>query len=133
MISLATNPRQIVLIYNSEQKSHREIFAYAKSADKDLLAIDISKEKVAGTVWTEVADLLDKRAMDLIHTTHSSFIKKYGENHELDCNGAIKMLQKDPEMLIYPYAIQDRRAKEIKLYNEMLSFFDPDTAEINIP
>ncbi len=133
MISLATNPRQIVLIYNSEQKSHREIFAYAQSAEKDVLAIDISKEKVAGTVWTEIADLLDIRAMDLIHTTHSTFVKKYGKDHELDCNGAIKMLQKDPEMLIYPFAIQGKRAKEIKLYNEMLDFFDPDTAEIEIP
>lgn len=133
MISLATNPRQIVLIYNSEQKSHREIFAYAKSSVKDVLAIDVSKEKVAGTVWTEIADLLDRRAMDLIHTSHSEFVKKYGENHDLDCNGAIKMLQKDPDMLIYPFAIQNKNAKEIKLYNEILSFFDPDTAAIDIP
>ena len=43
------------------------------------------------------------------------------------------MLQKDPDMLIYPFAIQNKKAKEIKLYNEILSFFDPDTAAIDIP
>lgn len=133
MISLATDPKQIVLIYNSDQKSHREIYAYAKAADKNLLAVDISKEKVAGTTWTEIADVLDLRARDLIHTDHSRYVKSYGKNHDIDCNGAIKTLQKDPNMLIFPIAIQDSKGLEVKLYNEMLTFFDVDTAAIDIP
>ena len=133
MISLATDPKQIILIFNSDQKSHREIRAYAEAADKNLLAIDISKEKVAGTVWTEIADSLELRARDLIHTDHSRYIESYGKDHDVDCNGAIKTLQKDPNMLIFPIAIQGSKGLEVKLYNEMLTFFDVDTAAIRIP
>jgi arsenate reductase-like glutaredoxin family protein len=133
MISLATDPKQIILIYNSDQKSHREIYAYAEAADKNLLAIDISKEKVAGTTWTEIADSLGLRVRDLLHTDHSRYIETYGKNHDIDCDGAIKTLQKDPNMLIFPIAVQGSKGLEVKLYNEMLKFFDVDTAAIKIP
>lgn len=133
MISLATDPKQIILIYNSEQKNHREIYAYANAADKNLLAVDISKEKVAGTTWTEIADSLGLRARDLLHTDHSRYVESYGKNHDIDCNGAIKTLQKDPNMLIFPIAVQGSKGLEVKLYSEMLKFFDVDTAAIKIP
>ncbi|WP_405377828.1 hypothetical protein [Nonlabens sp. Asnod3-A02] len=133
MISLATSPKQIVLFYNSNQKNHKEIFAYASSAGKDLLAIDVSKDKVAGTTWTEIADVMNLRVRDLIHTDHATFENKYGTDNNIDCDGAIKVLQKDPEMLIFPVAIEGKRAKEIKLYNEILEFFDVDTSSIHIP
>jgi arsenate reductase-like glutaredoxin family protein len=133
MISLATDPKQIILFYNSNQKSHRETLAYAESADKRLLSIDVSKDKVAGTAWTEIADALQLRASDLLHTDHSSYVQKYGEHHDIDCNGAIKTLQKDPDMLIFPIAIQGEKGIEIKLYSDMLKFFDADTAAIRIP
>lgn len=133
MISLATDPKQIVLFYNSTQKNHREIFAYAESAGKDLLAIDVSKDKVAGTTWTEIADVMNLRVRDLIHTDHATFENKYGKNSNIDCDGAIKVLQKDPEMLIFPIAIEGKKAREIKLYNEIIEFYDVDTAGIHIP
>ncbi|WP_124980375.1 hypothetical protein [Nonlabens xiamenensis] len=133
MISIATDPRQLILIYNSVQKNHREIHAYAVSADKNLLAIDVSKDKVAGTVWTEIADLLQVRVRDLIHTDHAIFEEKYGKNHDVDCDGAIKILQHEPDMLIFPYLIRGGQAKETRLYSDVLEFFDNDTAEVRIP
>ncbi|QJP35262.1 hypothetical protein F0365_13100 [Nonlabens sp. Ci31] len=133
MISLATNHRQIILIYNSNQKSHREIYAYAKAAGKELLAIDVSKDTIAGTVWTEIADVLQVNISDLLHTDHSSYENKYGKGHLIDDTGAIKTLQKDPEMLQYPLAIEGNKGIEVKLYNEMLKLFDVDTAAIKIP
>ncbi len=132
-ISLATSERQLVLIFNSDIKNHREIRAYAESAGRDLHAVDISKTKVAGTVWTEIADLMEIRVLDLIKTEHATFIEKYGENHKVDCDGAIKFLQKDPEMLIYPIVIKGDKAKEVQIYGHMQDFFGPDTAAVNIP
>jgi arsenate reductase-like glutaredoxin family protein len=133
MISLATNHRQIVLIYNSNQKSHREIFAYAKAAGKEMLALDVSKDIIGGTVWTEIADVLQVNVRDLLHTDHSSYENKYGKGHQIDDTGAIKTLQKDPEILLYPIAIEGEKGIEVKLYNEMLKLFDVDTAAIKIP
>ena len=133
MISLATNHRQIVLIYNSNQKSHREILAYATAAGKELLTVDVSKGTVAGTLWTEIADVLQVNVRDLLHTDHSSYENKYGKGHQIDDTGAIKTLQKDPEILLYPIAIKGNKGMEVKLYNEMLKLFDVDTAAIKIP
>ncbi|MGB5981698.1 MAG: hypothetical protein WBG46_06105 [Nonlabens sp.] len=131
--SLATDQRQLVLIYNSDIKNHREIFAYAQSSDKEMLGIDISKTQVASTVWTEIADLLEIRVLDLVKTDHSTFITKYGKDHEVTCNGAIQFLQKDPSMLIYPIAIKGDTAKEVELYGHMQDFFGTDTAAVDIP
>ncbi|WP_292892197.1 hypothetical protein [Nonlabens sp.] len=133
MISLATNHRQIVLLYNSNQKGHRETLAYAKASGNNLLSIDVSKDKVAGTVWTEVATLLQVNVRDLLHTEHSLYENKYGKGHVIDDTGAIKTLQKDPEILLYPIAIKGNKGIEVKLYNEMLKLFDIDTAAIKIP
>jgi arsenate reductase-like glutaredoxin family protein len=133
MISLATNQRQIVLIYNSNQKSHREILAYATAAGKELLTVDVCKGTVAGTLWTEIADVLQVNVRDLLHTDHSSYENKYGKGHQIDDTGPIKTLQKDPEILLYPIAIKGNKGMEVKLYNEMLKLFDVDTAAIKIP
>lgn len=132
-ISLATSAKELILIYNSDSKNHREIFAYATSADKDFIAIDLTKTKVAGTVWTEVAELLGWRVKDLIKTDHANFVSKYGEYHDIDCDGAIKFLQNDPEMLVFPIIIQGNRAQEIKLYGHVQDFYNADTAAIDIP
>jgi arsenate reductase-like glutaredoxin family protein len=132
MISLATDLKQIVLFYNSNQKNHRETLAYAASTCKKVLSIDVSKVKVAGTAWTEIADALQLRAGDLLHTDHSSYAKKYGEHKDINCNAAIKTLQKDPDMLIFPIAIQGEKAMELKLDSEMSVFFDVDTSSIRI-
>ncbi len=132
-ISLATSARQLILIYNSDSKNHREIFAYATSADKNMLALDISKTKVAGTVWTEVADLMGVRTRDLIKTDHANFVSKHGEDHDIDCDGAIKFLQNDPEMLVFPIIIQGNRAKEVELYGHVQDFYNTDTSAVDIP
>jgi arsenate reductase-like glutaredoxin family protein len=132
-ISLATSDRQLILIYNSNVKNHREILAYATSADKDLSSIDLTKTKVAATVWTEIADLMEIRVRDLIKTDHANFVIKHGKGHEVDCNGAISFLQNDPEMLVFPIVIHGNVAKEVKIYGHIQEFFDPDTAAIKIP
>lgn len=132
-ISLATSERQLILFYNAQVKNHKEIYAYAASANKDLLAIDVNTTKVAATVWTEIAELLGGTPKDLIKVEHANFVNKYGKDHEVDNDDAIDFLQKDPEMLVFPIAIEGTRAKEVELYGQMQQFFDPDTAEIRIP
>lgn len=133
MISLATDAREIVLIYNSDIKNHREIFAYAQSADVPVNALDIQKDKITGTQWSEVAGLMGKEVKDLIPTDHASFVQKFGENVELDNDGAIKILQHDLEMLIFPIAIRGTVAIQPHLYGDMTKLFGADSAKINIP
>ncbi|MGB3591380.1 MAG: hypothetical protein WBA16_06790 [Nonlabens sp.] len=132
-LSLATSDQQIVLFYNSTYKNHREIHAYAAAAQKPVLAIDVSKTKVAATVWTEVADLLKCEVKDLIKTEHSSYIEKYGQGTELGNNDAINMLQQDPDMLLVAIMVWGHYAREVELYGHAVQFFNRDTAAVRIP
>ena len=75
---IATNKREIKLFYNAETNKGMQTLAYLKSSQKKVLDIDLSKTKVTGTQWTELAKLLGKPIKDLINTEHPDFIKKYG-------------------------------------------------------
>lgn len=132
-ISIATNERQLVLVYNSAIKNHREILAYAVSTGKQVHSIDLSKATIAATAWAEIADLLKWEVTNFIKADHATFIEKYGKDHNVNNDDAIRFLQKDPEMLIFPIIIQGERAKEVKIYSEVKDFFGPDSAQINIP
>ena len=133
MVSIATDARELVLFYNSNIKNHREIFAYAKSADAKLNAIDVSKENVTGTLYTELAGLLEIQVKDFILTDHPSFIEKHGKNVELTNDGAIKILQNEPDMLIYPIATRGKTAIIAKLYGDITTLFQTHTAAVEIP
>lgn len=133
MISIATNDRELVLVYNSDIKNHREIYAYAQSADADLNALDVTKERITGTLYSELALLLGKEVKDLIPTDHSAFIQKHGENVELDNDGAIKILQNEPDMLIFPIAVRGKNALIAQLYGDITKLFNTDSAAIDIP
>ncbi len=133
MVSIATDKRELVLLYNSNIKNHKEIHAYAKSADSKLKAIDVSKDHVTGTIYTEIADLLNMQVKDLIPTDHATFVQKHGENVTLDNDGAIKILQNEPDMLIYPIAMRGNQALIARIYGDITKLFKTDTAAINIP
>ena len=113
--------------------NHREVYAYAESAEVKLRAIDVTKEKVTGTLYTELADLLGIEVKDIIPTDHSSFVEKHGEKVSLDNDGAIKILQKEPDMLIYPIAVRGKKAIIAKLYGDITQLFNSDTAAVDIP
>lgn len=133
MISIATDDKEIVLIYNSDIKNHREIFAYAQSASGKLNALDITQERITGTLWSEIANLLGKEVKDLLHTDHSTFVQKHGKHVSLNNDGAIKLLQHEPELLVYPLAIKGDQVIEAHLYGDITKLFGSDTAEVNIP
>jgi arsenate reductase-like glutaredoxin family protein len=133
MVSIATSEREIVLLYNSNIKNHREVYAYAKSANTDLNAIDLQEQNTTGTLWGEIADLMNKEVKDLIHTDHSSFVQNHGENVSIDNDSAIKLLQEDPETLVFPIAVKGKKAIEAKIYADITDLIDPDTAAVDIP
>ncbi|EAS19737.1 hypothetical protein BBFL7_00283 [Flavobacteria bacterium BBFL7] len=131
MSVLNTKENLLILLYNSEIKNHKEILAYTKSAEKECHTVDISKTKVTGTVWAEVAEKLSITVHGLIDTDHSSFENRYGKEKELSADDTIKILQNDPEMLIFPILIKGDNAQVIKNYSEVTRFHDADSIGID--
>ena len=97
---LAEDKKQMILLYNSETSIGKQTYAYANASDKKLLAIDISKTKVTGTQWAEIASKLNLNIGDLVDENHPNFIDNYGKNNvDLDSEDWIKVLQKEPVVL----------------------------------
>lgn len=97
---LAEDSKQMTLIYNSETSIGKQTLAYAEASDKNVLTVDISKTKITGTQWVEIASKLDALVADLVDKDHPDFKKAYGsDNVNLSTDDWVKVLQNHPEAL----------------------------------
>ena len=97
---ISEDKNQMTLIYNSETSVGKQTLAYANAADKKLRSIDISKTKVTGTQWAEIASQLDVKIADLVDQEHTNFVQNFGDKAALlSSEDWIKVLQNQPEVL----------------------------------
>lgn len=75
--------RQITLYYDSTTKLGKQAYADAQATKADVLALDITSEKISGTTWVKLAKKLDLDVLDLINQGHPVFKNLYG-NDEVD-------------------------------------------------
>ena len=124
---IATNEREIKLFYNAETNKGMQTLAYLKSSQKKVLDIDLSKTKVTGTQWTELAKLLGKPIKDLINTEHPDFIKKYGKTPELpDDEDWLKLMENNPKVVTQPILVNGDQAVQIDTPSEVMQFIEDE-------
>ncbi len=134
MSVLAKNHRQLTVYYDSKSELGKKVRAHAESSKLKVLPVDLLQSNLTGTEWAEVAELLGVTVDQLIDQDHPIFKEIYGEKHvELDENDAIKVLEKNPETLVFPIGIRGNRAIQVKQSNDLKSLFDSDTGEIPQP
>lgn len=124
---IATNSREIKLFYNAETNKGMQTLAYLKSSKKKILDVDLSKTKVTGTQWTELAKLLGKPIKDLINTEHPDFINKYGKNPDLqDDEDWLKVMENNPKVVTQPILVNGDQAVQIDTPSEVMRFLEDD-------
>ena len=134
MSVLAKNHRQLTVYYDSKSELGKKVRAHAESSKLKVLPVDLLQSNLTGTEWAEVAELLGVTVDQLIDQDHPIFKEIYGEKHVgLDENDAIKVLEKNPETLVFPIGIRGNRAIQVKQSNDLKSLFDTDTGEIPQP
>ncbi|APQ19350.1 arsenate reductase family protein [Maribacter hydrothermalis] len=122
---IAKNKRKIILYYNSESSIGKQTLAYVTSSEKDILSVDISKTKVTGTQWAEIANGLNINISDLINTNHPDFVNIYGkEPIEMEEEDWLKILEKEPNVLAYPIIIKGNRYVQLKSPSNFLKYID---------
>ena len=123
---------KITFYYNSETSLGERTLPYIKAADKDLLAIDISKTQVTGTQWSEIADGLGLKVADLIDKNHKQFMADHGDSSiDMNTNSWIKVLQNQPETLAFSIVVTGATFHAIKSPGEFVKFISYDSAQIN--
>tara|TARA_R110002020_G_scaffold21009_1_gene71047 strand:+ start:10606 stop:11055 length:450 start_codon:yes stop_codon:yes gene_type:complete len=109
------NQRQLTLYYSSETSVGKQTYGYVSASEKQVLAIDISKTKVTGTQWADLAENLGIGISDLINKKHPDFTKTYGtEDVDMDDHDWLKVLQQHPEVLKFPIAINGEEYRMLK-------------------
>src|SRR5690606_25064567 len=102
---ISTDKNEIKLYFNSENSIGKQIQAYVMASERKLLAIDVSKTKVTGTQWTELAKGVGLPISSLIDQRHPDFVKNYGDHPDLDNDEWLKILDKKPIVLTTAIAI----------------------------
>jgi|SRR5690554_5049197 len=112
---ISTNDRKIILYYHSGTSLGKQTLGYVMASKRKLLSIDISKTKVTGTQWAEIADNLHIKISDLINREHPDFVEIYGsEPIDLDQHDWMKVLEKNPQVLTYPIVINGNEYLQIR-------------------
>lgn len=131
---IAMDKKQLTLYYSSENSLGKQVHAYVKSSGKDQLMIDISKTNVTGTQWAELADGLGKNLGDLLNIDHPDFKEKYGDTHvNLNQDGWLKVLNKNPSLLKYPILVKGKKIIELKGASDFKHYMEPDSAGLEKP
>ncbi|MGY8914690.1 MAG: arsenate reductase family protein [Flavobacteriales bacterium] len=115
MGTIAKDDQQLTIYFNSESTIGKQTHAYITASSKEIHAIDISKEKITGTQWAELADKLSVDLSDLIDTEHPKFKETYGEQDvALEEHDWIKILQGQPTVITWPIVVNGNQFIQIK-------------------
>lgn len=126
---IAKNENQITLYYDSETSLGKQTYAYVKSAEKEILAVDISKTKVTGTQWAELADNLQVPIRELVDQGHPNFVKVYGKDKvDLDENGWFSVLENTPSVLACAIVVDGKKTIPIKSPSDFVKYMENDSA-----
>lgn len=134
MGTISKDKNQVKLYYNSNDSIGKQTLGYAKASEKEFLGIDISKDKVTGTQWAELAEGLGIKISDLINKTHPDFKSVYGkEELVMEDHNWLKILDKQPNTLAFPIAVVGQTFHAIKSPSEFEALMDPDSAGLKKP
>lgn len=120
---IGTDDKEIILYYHSGTILGKQTLGYVSASKRKLLSIDISKTKVTGTQWAELAENLHLEISDLIDKGHPDFIKNYGSGPiDLDEHDWLKILEKTPQVVTYPIVINGNEYLQIKNPSDFAKF-----------
>ncbi|MFD2916021.1 arsenate reductase family protein [Psychroserpens luteus] len=119
------------IYYSSKSSIGKKTLAYLKASHKDLLDIDITKTKITGTQWKEIAQNLDVTIDNLVDKKSFDFTAYKDSNVELSETDWIKVLNSSPEVLTYPIVILSDVFYQIHNSSEIEKLLEPNSKGID--
>ncbi len=106
---MKTNPREILIYYNSESSSDKKTLAYAQTISKHVRSFDYRHAPSTSTSWEMVFEAIDqdpKRLFNKAHPDYQATIK----GKEFDNFDWINIIKRNPHLMKSPIAIRGDRA-----------------------
>ena len=124
---IATDERELKFYYSSASSIGKQALGYVKASEKEVLVIDVTKTKVTGTQWLELADLLNIPVQDLINTKHPEFVETYGDETDItDENDWLKILEKSPQVFQNPIVLIGDKALQVQTPSDIALILDKE-------
>lgn len=117
MSELATSEYEIVLFYNPNSPTSEKTLSYAKGEGIPVRDVDILKNQFTGTQLEEIAERLGLKVGGLINKDHSEF-ESY-KDADFSDDDWIKILRKNPRLIIEPIAIRGNQAIFVKTPSDL--------------
>lgn len=130
---IAKSENLITLYCHPNHHLTTKCVAVAKASKAEVQIVEIDKTKVTGTEWAEIAAVLGIKVEDLIAKNHPAFLNRHEANVSLNDDDAIKLLQKEPEILAYPIGIRGKKVIQAKNSNDLLKLHKPDSKDAKLP
>jgi len=127
MSILARDKRQLTYIYSSQSHLGKQVLGYIQGMDKKISVIDISKDKLGDTIWIELADNLGLSLGEIL-TIQDNQKDNFGNTEDFDTDDWLKIVNKNPELLQKPIAVNMDSVMLISSRSEILQFFGVDSA-----
>lgn len=117
------NPKEVVIIYNFNERGNREALAYAKQIAQNVNEVDISKTPLTERQMAQLLDNLGVGVEDIIDRRSDIYKEKYQdvEMEEADWLGVIKH---NPELMRTPIGMLGNRAVICESPGDMLKLDD---------
>lgn len=123
----AKEGNQLSYIFSSESHLGGQVLGYVNGLNMDISVIDIAKDELGDTAWTEIAQILGLDFGDILSPVHPDAPDGF-ENGSFDTTDWLKILGKNPGLLQNAIAINGGRAKLIASRSDILEFYGVDSA-----
>ena len=127
MTILARDKKQLTYIYSSHSHLGKQVLGYVQGTRKKVETIDIANEKIGDAIWVELAENLGVPFGEIFTAGQLKGSEKT-EIEDFDTNDWLKIINKNPQVLQRPIAINGDKVIQISHRSEILKFFGVDSA-----
>tara|TARA_R110002049_G_scaffold18212_1_gene69915 strand:- start:141 stop:533 length:393 start_codon:yes stop_codon:yes gene_type:complete len=105
----------------------KQVLGYVQGIDKKVAVVDIAKDKLGNTIWVELAEDLGL-PLGEIFTIQDNKVGNLGSTEDFNTDDWLKIINKNPELLQKPIAVNKDSVMLISNRSEILKFFGVDSA-----
>jgi arsenate reductase len=106
---MKTNPREILLYYNSKSQSDKKTLVYARTMSKHVKVFDYNDAPSSSTSWAMVIMSLGRDPKTLLNKAHPDYQSNF-RGKEFDTFDWINIIQNNPHLMKSPIAVRGGKA-----------------------
>ena len=128
---LATDEKQITVIYNSRNEMHKRAYAYLQGIKKPKHFIDTAKSNLSTSQWGDIVSKLNAELDEIIDNNHEELKTLDVSTLTKEKHDYLKILDKHPEVIKPVIAIDGEQIHLLENPYQFQQFITPDSENIS--